>query len=784
MSAAAPRGRSDAFHPDGLIGAAAWLILRQLPIGALVAGADGRIAAANARVAEILDTVDPAPATVAEYAGLRWFRVDGSRLEPDDWPLSRVLAGGDAVVDEELTTVRADGTPVAVHVSAMPLTDAGDTLIGALALIVDVTADRQDREARTFLAEAGALLGGSLEVDETAAVLARLAVPRIADWCSVELLEPDGSLRQAGLAHSNPEHLELARELRRRQPPQPSDPIGLHAVIRDRQPVLVPEIPREAIADPRLDPEERALVESLDLRSLLMIPLVAGDRSIGAINLVTAESGRRLGAEDLAFAEALGSRAAAAIQNARLVEDLRRFKALLDAIHEGVLIVEGPSHTIAYANHAAGALIGSDAERLVGRPVHAIAAAGSRALRAALTAVTARPGSARRVTLRVGRRGRERPVELYLQALTPEQGAGRVIAIARDVGERIAAAERMRRLVAAQRARAAELDAVIRAIGDGLVLVGPNNRVRGVNPAAEQLLPRLDGHTWTDLVGRLEGGAEALPGSPGRIAAVELRRIGPDECWIELSCYPVAAGDGAIVVLRDVTAAHRRQVVRDTFLGILSHELRTPVTTIYGAAKLLARPGARSGRHDDLFADIADESERLQRIVENVIALQRFGEDGGEIGREPVLLQRVLPAAVEAERSHWPEVDLRLELEPGLPTVVADPVYLEQVIRNLLGNAAKYAGSGGPVLVTARTEGEEVVVRVLDRGPGFGPDEAGRVFELYYRAPSTAGRATGAGIGLFVCARLIGAMGGRIWAAPGDGGGAEFGFALRVMVDD
>ena len=790
-AASAPAARGNGQGNDGLVGIAAQGILRQLPIGVLVAGADGSIALANARAAEMVGTAPDGLATSDEYARLRWFRPDGTPLDARDWPLSRALAKGEAVADEEVTVVRPDGVPVVVRASATPLRNGEAGIAGAMAILADVTAERQAREVRTYLAEAGALLGGTLDVGEAAGALACLAVPRIADWCSVEILEDDGSLRQAGLAHSNPEHLELARELRRRQPPQPSDPIGLHAVIEGRQPVLVPEIPPEAIEDPRLAEPERALVRSLGLRSLLMIPLVAGDEPIGALNLVTSGSGRHLGPEDLILAEALGSRAAAAIHNARLVEDLRRFKAVLDATHEGIVIVDGPSRRVEYANHAAGALFGDDQRSLVGRPIETLASAGRRALRAAFTAVAARPGTGRRVTLRVGPPAAGRPVELSLQALTSAEGVDRVVGIARDVGERIEAAERMRRLVAGQRARAAELDAVIRAIGDGLVVVARDGRIRLANPAAERLLPDLEGRTWADLVARLDGGSDRLPARPAGCAGVELRRAGPEECWIELSCYPVAglrtapdAGD-TIVVLRDVTEAHRRQLLRDTFLGVLSHELRTPVTTIYGAAKVLAHDGGRrSGRHDELFADIADESERLQRLVENVIALQRFGEDGGDIGREPVLLQRILPAALEAERARWPGVAFDLEMEPGLPTVVADPVYLEQVVRNLLGNAAKYAGPGGPVRVTTRPAGDEVVVRVLDRGPGIAADESARLFELYYRSPATAAQATGAGIVLFVCARLIGAMGGRIWGRPRDGGGAEFGFALRVMDDD
>ena len=117
----------------------------------------------------------------------------------------------------------------------------------------------------------------------------------------------------------------------------------------------------------------------------------------------------------------------------------------------------------------------------------------------------------------------------------------------------------------------------------------------------------------------------------------------------------------------------------------------------------------------------------------------------------------------------------------GLPTVSADPTYVEQVIRNLLSNAAKYGGLNSTVIIRAEPGQREVIVRVLDDGPGFPVEETERLFELFYRSPGTAATAGGAGIGLFVCARLVRAMGGRIWAAARPNKGAEFGFALPEL---
>ena len=113
--------------------------------------------------------------------------------------------------------------------------------------------------------------------------------------------------------------------------------------------------------------------------------------------------------------------------------------------------------------------------------------------------------------------------------------------------------------------------------------------------------------------------------------------------------------------------------------------------------------------------------------------------------------------------------------------MLAEQTYVEQVLRNMLGNAAKYGPAGGRVQVVCETHPDEAVVRVLDDGPGFPADDADRLFEPFYRSPSFARQVSGSGIGLFVCARLIEAMGGRIWAVPRPEGGAEFGFALRLV---
>ena len=343
----------------------------------------------------------------------------------------------------------------------------------------------------------------------------------------------------------------------------------------------------------------------------------------------------------------------------------------------------------------------------------------------------------------------------------------------------------------AEHQRAAELDAVIHAMGEAVVVCRADGAIALTNPAARALFPGRSPTTYAEVVAELDDPDATLPPLGVAGGPVEVATSADGDRWVELTTYPVTVGSDVLpegetlVVMRDVTEARRREAIRETFIGVLSHELRTPVTTIYGGAKLLARAGSTLDEttRRGVFADIYEEAERLQRLVEDIVAFNRFGEAPDDIGAQPVLLQRLLPRIAMSEEARWPSVFFSVSLPVDLPTVAADETYVEQVVRNLLSNAAKYGGSGCTVEIVAVVRDHEVEVRILDDGPGLAPEEADRLFELFYRSPKTAKVASGAGIGLFVCARLVAAMGGRIWAKPRPTGGAEFGFALRRLED-
>jgi PAS domain S-box-containing protein len=179
-------------------------------------------------------------------------------------------------------------------------------------------------DALRFLARASAILSSSLDYRETLASVARLAVPRLADWCVVDVLEEDGSLQRLAAEHEDPEKVALARVLQERYPPDPDAPYGVDQVVRTGVPELVPEIPEATLDEIARDDEHRELLRKLGLKSYMVVPLAARGRMLGAISLVSAESGRRYEQADLELAEDLARRAALAVDNARLYEEAQR----------------------------------------------------------------------------------------------------------------------------------------------------------------------------------------------------------------------------------------------------------------------------------------------------------------------------------------------------------------------------------------------------------------------------------------------------------------------------
>jgi K+-sensing histidine kinase KdpD len=220
---------------------------------------------------------------------------------------------------------------------------------------------------------------------------------------------------------------------------------------------------------------------------------------------------------------------------------------------------------------------------------------------------------------------------------------------------------------------------------------------------------------------------------------------------------------------------------KDEFLGVISHELRTPVTTIYGGLRLLEGRFEQISAEDalDLITNMAEEGGRLVRLIENLLAFARL-ELGRPIDTQPVAVAPLAHHVVEAFERQRPARVIEVDISEDLPPLVLEPTYFEQILQNLISNADKYSPLDQAINVSATERDGELCIIVEDHGPGVAESEIGQIFEGFYRSDRTAAQAQGHGLGLTVCKRLVETQGGRIWARNLERG-FEVGFAFPTV---
>ena len=220
--------------------------------------------------------------------------------------------------------------------------------------------------------------------------------------------------------------------------------------------------------------------------------------------------------------------------------------------------------------------------------------------------------------------------------------------------------------------------------------------------------------------------------------------------------------------------------LRNTLLSAVSHDLRTPLTGITGAASLLVEGNEQltNSARRDLAESILDESDRLNRLVANLLDMTRL--EAGAIVLQRVLqpIEEVVGVVLHRLERQLRDHPIETHLPPDLPPAMIDGLLIQQVLANLLDNAAKFAPRGTPIELSASQQGNQLAVEVADRGPGFPVGEEQRIFEKFYRVDGQS--RTGTGIGLAICRGIIEMHNGKITAENRPGGGAIFRFSLPL----
>ena len=326
--------------------------------------------------------------------------------------------------------------------------------------------------------------------------------------------------------------------------------------------------------------------------------------------------------------------------------------------------------------------------------------------------------------------------------------------------------------------------AILAGMVEGVIVVDPQGRLQLANDAARQML-RLDtlavGRHYIEIIRHPAIKtlvAESLAG--GTPSSVELSPPRDPSRVLTARAAPADAGRGAVgavVVLHDITDLRRADQVRRDFVANVSHELRTPLTAVRGYLEALGEGDLEADERRRFLDILMANTRRMERLVKDLLRLARL--DAGQETLEPVpcdvgeLLQSVLEdlkPALEARRQY-----VEIAVDPGAGKVTADPAKLNDVLRNLIGNATTYAPEGSRIRVAVDRLPNRVTIAVIDEGPGIPDEDLSRIFERFYRVDKSRSRDPGGtGLGLAIVKHLVELHGGRVRVENAPAGGACF----------
>jgi PAS domain S-box-containing protein len=690
----------------------------------------------NQRAAEMWGM--PAPAFLGRTPAEMW-----PELDLDQAPLfvlfRRVLA------TRRMEVLEAYGPTLHSWVETRAYPAAGG---GIVVFFQDVSERRRAQEAASVLAEASELLASSTDYNQTLANVARAMVPRLGDWSAVDLVEDPASaawppvVHRVAIVHDDPRKLALAAEIRSRYPQRWDGASGMARVIRDGTSLFIPAVTDDMLATLAQDDEHLRLLRTIELRSIIIVPITARGRVLGALSLAMTGSERRHTDADLALAEDLGRRAGVALDTVRLLRDTQDARSAAEAAAERT----------ARLQHVAGSLAGALTEREVADTVIA----------EGIPAFGATDG----VIYRLSQDGLQ--LEYVASAGLPEAAIAAFQSFPVTASLPVSDAVRMGESVVVETRE----DIVTRypAVSDA------NSHTRTIS--------------WIAVPVRAGG---SVLGGMALGFAVERRFTTEDRTFAE-----TLAGLCGQALLRARlydeaerarAAAEEANKAKLTFLATMSHELRTPLNAIAGHVQLMdmGLRGAVTEEQRDALERINRAQAHLLGLINDILTYAKVESGRLEYDLKPVDAAALLRETCGLVEPQFTVKGLRLGCDPALHRlppgdgsvrVMADRDKLSQIVLNLLSNALKFTPAPGSVTVTLAplTAGSRfLTVVVSDTGPGIPGDKLESVFEPFVqlgRGLTTAHEGTG--LGLAISRDLARGMGGDLTVASTAGEGASF----------
>lgn len=662
----------------------------------------------------------------------------------------------------------------------------------------DIGTRKKAEEKQQFLNEVSNLLTKPFDQEMTLSDIARLIITYLADYCRVAIVDTHGNVKEIEVNHTDPQKVVLANALYFEYKDKPNVTHGLQKILQTGKPEIIRKIDETVLKPVAHNKKLVSIVKKIGLKSYMGVPLIARNKVIGAMTLSSIRQNRYYSKEDLIFVENMAQRIALTLDNIRLYHEAEAERKKLDELlmqaPAAIALLEGPDHIFVMANQLCLKLLGK--RDVIGKPGRmAIPEFNSQGVWDILDRVykTGNPFAGNEFPAQLDRLGNGKLDQRYFNFIGQpiydfDRKIKRILIHAVDVTEQVKAKHNLQM-------SEAKLRRIVESNIIGIIFYDVMGKITEANDAFLKLM----GYTKTDLK---KGRIQLDTISPKEYVKDDTKAL--EEIKVKGVCAPyekeffrkdgsrISVFIGAasldqlsnerVAFVLDITDRKQLERQKDDFIGIATHELKTPVTSIKAYTQALERRFKKSNDETSAYhlKKMDAQVNKLTNLISDLLDVTKI--EGGQLQlhiqkfKFDELVMEVVEELQRTTEKHTITMNMQAKKH-----IISDRERIGQVLTNLISNAIKYSPNSSKIIVDVSQEKQNVAVCVRDFGIGIPKDKQDKLFERFYRVSSPHGETfPGLGLGLYISSEIVKRLGGRIWVESSEGKGSSFCFTMPL----